>query len=76
MITTITTVDANAATLVYTGMDTIEAPIPTALPANITVVNENNAKVVLFYNEVEPISASFGSGNGEFISSKDLSNLS
>lgn len=64
---TVTTLDANGVTLNFTGTNNVDAPVPTALPENVTVTNTQypNALAILHFNGIEPIAAAFGSGNGE-----------
>lgn len=66
---TVTTLDANGKTLNFTGTNNLDAPVPTALPANVTVTNSlwPSALAILQYNGIEPVSVAFGSGNGELL---------
>ena len=65
---TVTTVDSQGKVLTYTGTDNLEGPVPTALPANLTLTNGNDTSVCYFYyTDIEPISVAFGSAEREFI---------
>ncbi|KIM92852.1 hypothetical protein OIDMADRAFT_36270 [Oidiodendron maius Zn] len=65
---TVTTVDSQGKVLTYTGTDNLEGPVPTALPANLTLTNGNDTSVCYFYyTDVEPISVAFGSAEREIV---------
>jgi hypothetical protein len=65
---TVTTVDSQGEALTYTGTDNLEGPVPSALPANLTVTNGNDTSVCYFYyTDIQPISVAFGSAECESV---------
>jgi hypothetical protein len=64
---TMTTVDSQGKVMTYFGTGNLGGPVPTSLPANLTLTNGNDTSVVQFYyTGVEPISVAFGSVECEF----------
>lgn len=67
---TATTVDSSGKTQTYTGTNSLDFSVPSALPANVTITNDKypDTQANIYYNGIEPLSAVFGSGsNSEFL---------
>lgn len=59
------TIDSKGQIQNYTGINNLDVAVPIYLPANITVATKEYPKAYakLTFNGVEPLSASFGSGD-------------
>jgi len=64
---TITTLDSIGVTLTFTGTDTVSAPVPVMLPANVTVTNDaSDDSAWMIFNGRQPVSIVTGTGNSMF----------
>lgn len=57
-------VDSTGAQETYSGLNHVNLPVPTSLPANITITNKEHSKasLELFYYDSNPLSVKLGSG--------------
>jgi len=61
---TITTLDANGIALIFSGVDNVSAPVPLALPANVSVTTEAASSAAwMIFNGLQPVSIATGTGN-------------
>jgi len=61
---TITTLDAAGITMMFSGVDNVSAPVPLALPANVSVTTDAASSAAwMIFNGEQPVSIAIGTGN-------------